>query len=796
MNALSSLVKGNFKSNRSKSLLIILTIMLTATLLTSVGLTCSNWIQVNKKLTIERAGSFHGTYKGTTIEELNIIKNNIDIEKFGVLRTVGYSEIEENSLSIIYTDKNNIEMSNVNFLEGNIPLKENEIAIQKEYLNNLSRDISVGDSISIQYESRKDGKVKDYNFVLSGIIADTDSNKANNSYTAIVSEEFLNNVESDINMTFSTFIRVLGDDKLSGDKIKEKVKVVGNNIGINEYDIRINEDYINALNPDITVVTGGIVIGLIVIFSSVLVIYSIFYVSIVNKVQEYGKLRAIGATKKQIKSIILREGLLLATVSIPMGIALGYFISNIVIYRILQFDKYGIADFNISMILAVFILSYITVFISLIKPMKIASKISPVEAMRYNGDNGKQSVRKGYEEVNLKRLSFANIYRNKKRSIVTLLSLSLSGILYITMSTIISSIDAKSMATQHMSGDFTLSLTNYTYDVDEVKETDYNIIQENNPLGKEFRNSLAEIPGVKELVASESTWVKQKLPSGEMQLTSMGGFNEEYIEELEEWLVEGNINYDSLKNGDGVIYTYPSLAEESGIKVGEKINLVIYDGEETFRKEFIVEAICYVGGNDFIVPNEVIKDMIQTDITNSVSIYVDKDKIEEVEEKLRSITDDNIFIKMKSLEDEIALYELSLKTMKILGYSLVIILGVIGFINLINTMITSIIARKKELGILQAIGLSDKQLLKMLQMEGMFYTAGSLFIILTLGNVVGYIAFKLFKNSGASYANYNYPLIQTVIMIILVVSAQILITYLVTRNFRKESLVDRVRYSE
>ena len=96
----------------------------------------------------------------------------------------------------------------------------------------------------------------------------------------------------------------------------------------------------------------------------------------------------------------------------------------------------------------------------------------------------------------------------------------------------------------------------------------------------------------------------------------------------------------------------------------------------------------------------------------------------------------------------------------------------------------------------QAIGLSDSQLVKMLQMEGLFYTFGSLGIILTLGNVIGYIAFLIFKNSGASYATYHYPLVQTIIMIVAVTVAQILITYLIASNFRKESLVDRVRYSE
>ena len=111
-------------------------------------------------------------------------------------------------------------------------------------------------------------------------------------------------------------------------------------------------------------------------------------------------------------------------------------------------------------------------------------------------------------------------------------------------------------------------------------------------------------------------------------------------------------------------------------------------------------------------------------------------------------------------------------------------------------MIKSIITRKRELGILQAIGLSDKQLVKMLQIEGLFYTVGTLLITLTLGNILGYIAVIIFRNTGASYAIYDYPLTQTIIMIVAITLVQILITYMVTNNFKKDSLVDRIRYSE
>ena len=61
--------------------------------------------------------------------------------------------------------------------------------------------------------------------------------------------------------------------------------------------------------------------------------------------------------------------------------------------------------------------------------------------------------------------------------------------------------------------------------------------------------------------------------------------------------------------------------------------------------------------------------------------------------------------------------------------------------NMINTMIHSVHVRKKEIGMLQAVGMSDFQLFKMLQFEGLFYTVGTLVVAVGDGSVVGYPVF-------------------------------------------------------
>ena len=794
MKTLTNLVKGNLKSSKAKSVLICITIMLTTTLLTSVGIICNNWLKTNKAATIEYSGSFEGIYKRVNKDKLDIIKNNASIDQYGIYKAIGTSQYEDSNLGLIYADNTIKNMANIKFEDGTMPEKENEIAIESGYLNLLNNGAKIGDKIKLSYESLSTGEIKEKEFILSGILQTSDISKAQKSYSAIISKSYFVSEEVDENTKYNVYINIVKPKKLTADEVKESILSIAKNMGIEEYDVRINTDYINASNPDPQVIAGGIIVALIIILSSMLVIYSIFYVSVINKVHEYGKLRAVGATKRQIRKIILREGFILSCISIPLGIAIGYLIGQVVILKALKMDRYGVGGMNIFIAIGVAVITVISVLLSLLKPMKMACNISPVEAMRYDGNDSKQKKRKGYEEINLKKITFANLSRNKKRTVITLLSLSLSGILFIVASTIMNCMNPENMAKDHSLGDITVYLDNYDWNEDGSNNL-YDI-QANNPLGKEMCERLENIPGVKKINMEKSAWASIDIGAGEKNLEDIQGFDKEFYDELSEHLVEGEINKEALESGEGLVYTHPSYAKEFGIKVGSTQVITIYDGKDSYKKEFTVLALVDIGGASIRIPESVMDSLIKTDTTIRVGLEVKKDMLKSVEEEIKNITDNDEYLSYGTLEDSIETYKKSMAITSVLIYSLVIIIGVIGLMNLINTMITSIITRKRELGILQAIGLSDKQLVKMLQIEGLFYTVGTLLITLTLGNILGYIAVIIFRNTGASYAIYDYPLTQTIIMIVAITLVQILITYLVTNNFKKDSLVDRIRYSE
>lgn len=790
----TQIAKSNLKQNKSKSILIIITIILSTTLLSAVGLTCLDWSKANKERIIKYSGTQHGVYGNMDEKKIEEIKAHADIDTVGLVNGIGSINYDDKSkIGLSYVNDKAMELSSIKLEKGSMPKLKNEIALDNLALKKLGYKGKIGEKIKIKYEDyAKKGFTKS-EFILSGIIKSNEMAKIKKIYSGIVSKEYMNSTRDMSKENFNAYITVKGEANLNGDELKLKVEDIAKDLNIPKGRVLVNEDYINSLKPDIEVIMWGVVIGIIVIMSSILVIYNIFHLSVVTKVQEFGKLRAIGATKKQIKSIVLKEGILLSMIGVPIGVLVGFLINEFVIGKIFMFEGKA---FKLPMIIGVMIISLITIYISLFKPMKEASKVSIIEAVRYNGeDKNNKKSRKGYESINLNRLSYANLSRNKKRTYITVISLSLSAIIFVVISSVMNSIDAEKMTRERFSQDIKIDLDGYTYGEEDSPDTEMNILQKNNPLGENFIKKLLNIKGVTNIDKSKSAKCELNGYKTEYKYHDLSSVNEEDLKNLEFYLEDGEINLEKLKSGEEILITQPELSTEIGIKVGDKITLTLYDGDKKIKKEFKVQGITS-NPSTFAMHYDAFDKMFDTDTTTTIGIYTQKGEYENIKSYIESLDKNDDYIQANYIDELLKDNKLAIAVTKGIGYALVVIIGIIGFMNLINSMITSIITRKKELGMLQAIGLTDKQLVKMLNIEAMFYTGTMLLSSLTLGTGVGYIAVYAFRKTGASYATYTFPLNQILIMIVSVVIAQLLLTYFISKNFNKESLIDRVRYSE
>lgn len=791
----TKIAKSNLKQNKSKSILIIITIILSTLMLSSIGIYIVDAGAYQKENTIKYSGNYQGILANVDEKQANILSNHADVELTGEMNGVGFEKLEDDSnISLAYMNEDALKLNNFEFVKGKLPTKENEIVLDNGALKALGySNKNLGEKIKISYDDYKSDKRIEKEFIITGILKTSEISEAGKFYSAIISETYMKNTRDMSQEDFNIYVKLNDKSNLTIEQAKSKLNKIANDIGLDTINVAVNENYINALKPDMETIMGGVFVGLVIVLSSILVIYNIFYISIVTKVQEFGKLRAIGATKKQVKNIVFKEGFILAGIAIPIGTILGYALSNIIIKSVMDID---VKSSQLPVILLVIIISFMSVVLSLLKPMKVASKVSIVDAVRYTGNKiSNKNKRKGYKNINLKRLSQANLERNKKRTYMTLVSLILSGTIFITVSTALESFDAEKMARTNFPYDIEVRLTGYEMDSDKNPENNLNILQMNNPLSKDFFNQIKDMEGIKKIESARSVKIGMEDYNVEFEHDLLQSVDENDVKALNNNLVDGKINFERLQTGDEIVITHVDTAKEMGVKAGDKIKLTLYDGDKIIKKEFKVQAIA-MGSPSFGIGKDFIDRTLKHDSTSSLGIYTEEGKYQEVKDSIKKIAKSNGFLETDFLDSRVESNKAVISFIKIMGYTLTGIIGVIGFMNLVNTMITSIVTRKKELGMLQAIGLTNKQLVKMLNSEAIYYTSRMMIGSILSGGILGYIAVIFLKKTGLSYATYALPIIPILLMAVCIIIAQFITTYLIGKSFNKESLIDRVRYSE
>ncbi|MBO3443963.1 FtsX-like permease family protein [Clostridium sp. CCUG 7971] len=664
---INNIVKSNLKENKLRSIMTIITVILTTTLLTSVGIIALTMMQNQKERTIESYGKAHAYYRKLQEDQVKELKVHKDIEIVGENSSeLGKFELGESFFNFVYVDENAMNLSNKPIIKGKSPTKSNEIALDKYGLEKLGYSDEVGQTIKLKFHDINKNYIEK-DFILSAVIPLDEGSKANNGHIVVVSKKFIE--EGNYKTLIRSNIRIKNEDKLSRIELEEKINEVASNLGFKEENTVLNNMYLMWMKPDPTTVLCASIVCLLIMFSAILVIYNIFYISIINKIQDFGKLKAIGCTKKQLKQIIIKEGMILSIIAIPLGIILGYIISSLILNNILGLMGEKASNLslktNVLIMIGSAILTLLTVYISLLKPSKIAAKISPVEAMKYieSSNENKKKKRKGYIDIDILKLTKANLSRNKKRTLITVLSLSLSGILIIAASTIMMSINTEQMVKYGLSSDFSFNHKYIGYDFEKEKADFLN----NNPLNEDFINNIKNIDGVEGIdevreirvtipnIGGEMKKLEPELKDVELELA---GYTDDMLKLAGSDLTSGKFNLEKIKSGEEVLIN-GSAEHWHGFKVGDLITVTVEEDNKKVEKKMKVQGRTkYHLGGGIITSVDFIKN---PKYINSISISVDKNKEEAISKVLTNISDEHKNLEYSSLKDELNSYKASLE---------------------------------------------------------------------------------------------------------------------------------------
>lgn len=804
----------NMRHYKSKNILIGIAIILTTLLLFVIPSIGKDMVEVNFAVINKIYPTWHALYRNVDESTVMKLAAHHDVKTYGLRSDAGYMNLEDATVSMMYMDRTGMELYKVKLKEGQLPQKENDIVVSKGILEALGQNGKIGDTITVPYQILKDDGLdytKEKDFRICGFLADNESSKEQKQYTSLVSEAFLKAEIPVEQVKYRFLLQVNGQKGNTTADYTETIQNIARQFGISEDDMNINKEYLAANYVDPATIPVIVGIMLIVVLAGIITIYSVYYVSMNQRVREFGKLKAIGATKRQLRQIVLREGMGVALFAIPIGLLIGTVAVKVVLLQFVEHAKDSnvliteaykvVAKGEVQLyywwiyLLAIAV-TLCTVYLSLMKPMRMAAKVSEIEAMRYQGGSKRQkSSRKGYQFLNIGRLTKRNLAENKKKSTITIVSMAVTGIFVMMVATVLSCANPMESAKSSIVGQYEISPIVESGNK-EHPEYEWAEVQKNNPLNEGLKQQIEELDGVERVDVFTALKVSGGPFEEKIGTEFINGVPEEYAEELKKGITEGNVTYEELKSGDKVILDRALLHWYPDIKVGDKLKLNIHDGDNTFQKEIEVAAIGEYGTgltnyNCLIMAKEGAEKLTINNSSSYFQVIADKDYDEALEASLQAIVDGSGRLQMRTWKNEYDTCENAIQMTRGACYAFIIILAAISIMNLINTMINSVHVRKKELGMMQAIGMSDRQLMKMLQLEGIFYTVGTLIISIGVGSLAGYPLFLYAKRTGMfDISTYHYPVTAAIIIILTLFVIQMLLAIFIAKSV-KERFIDR-----
>ncbi|MEG0308259.1 MAG: FtsX-like permease family protein [Clostridium sp.] len=822
--------------NKKRVVFIALGIMLSMALIVSLS-TISDALKqsIYQKMVDDSGGVYDIDLYTRGFFNFERLKEDDVVEDITTVIPIGRYEVPdtENVLEISSYENNVTDILNFELIEGRYPEKDNEIAVEKWILDLLPQKYNIGDKITIPYTTTYRGRNTEFyykkgesQFVITGLFKNTFRDYyAPNEGKAYITPEYASELLRSNGITIQeaearAYITIKSG--YSAETAVEKL-VDGD---YSEGDFTLNYSKLDLENQYKKYDSIIYFIFVILVIISSIIIYNIFNVSVSERTKEIGMLRAVGCPPWKIKIMILGEGFLMAVVFIPLGILFGNWITRIVIRISTGIDNLGsILSIEPRILIIAISIGLMTILIGSYFPARKASKISPLKAisgsnnLELEGSKIKVSLDDnsfilkwvGFES----HMSYVNISRNKKRFITTSLSLIITITMFIVINYIIGCTNPVAVFKDNFGADFKLNS-----EMGIVEERISSIPGINIILRQKERSSSIEFPkdmftdeGIKHLEneAKMGGFLNQLIEQNRYELGIRSyGYCDEDLEKLKEYVIEGEINIDMMKKEKVLIISQGLNGHNyTNIKVGDELQIQCakFNSAGTFLgigyPEFVVGAIVSEDAfNTLNNKDSVMAIMSEETMMNYMNVYGYQHlnvelkagaDYEETENLIREALSEERDVRIVSYKEELAKVRRNNIQIVFAMYTIVIVVAIVSIINLINIMNMSAIMRKREFGFMRAMGLSEKQVKKIIRREGVIYGVVSGGVAAVLGTIISIIIASKSKVLFGQEITWTLPIINIAGTFIVTILITILSSVLPSRSLFNSSIIESIR---
>lgn len=780
---LKKLVRRSLQSERRRNRMVIVAVLLAAFLISFAGAMTVSLLEIQNN---QVKDTYEAVYSNISQEEVQKLKALPEVARAGEYYLLGTEESEQGYTgTFLYADKAMMYIGRGQMVlkTGHMPEKEDEIAVSEAWVEAFAKGTQTGDEITLDAD-RFQGTYR-----VSGIMDTGDMGELKN-YSFFVSKEMLKQWPDYDASGYRAYIHLNTDLEMSEKEIKDYCIEAASQLQISSPSFHSQYFRWTFGGMDTgSLLAISLLAGLVLVGGSV-VIQSIFRISVTEKIQYYGQLRTVGATRKQINRMVKKEGQRLGLWGILGGIFLGMPLSFVFLPGGFHLPGY-LAAAAVTVLVC-----WGMIHVSLRKPVKIAGGVSPVEAIRFMGEESKITGRqRTAKKLAAFSLGVINFRRDRKKVISILASLSLGGILLLVVSSLLFTYSPERMARHDFpDGDYKL----YIHSDRELKD----ILSLENPLNQRLKNEILSIDGVKE-VMTERVAVYGEFKKGDFSGAGMCDMiTAENSLALQETLIKGDMPADDR----GILLKDNYLDNDKReLDVGTVIQMTI--GEKTIPltvSGFIDANKCEPGvghgglqldGAMMFLPEESFHTFMPgiENFDYSWVIVTDSGKGENPEAELQNLIAGYADIEMETLADAVSYYRGAYSTLFHVLQGLALMISLFGVINLINTTLSNQISRRYETAVLRSVGLTKKQLYQMQTFEGLCYVSFSILLTLLVGIPTAVVIHRqLSMLVYTSYVPYTFPFLYMGLYGAALFILEFILSVWSIRRQRKYSLVEQL----
>lgn len=782
MSILNRLTIKNLRLNKKRTIVTIIGIILSTALMVGIGLLFSSFQDLMIRDTIGYSGKYEAKYNDVDLIKLNDIKNKNFTYFYE--KPIGFSKIESSNEYKPYmyiTSVNREYFDELKLIEGDIPKNENEIVISNHVITNGGLDYKVGDIVTFTYGSRNiDGNITlanselvdgefltnkgTHTYKIVGIV-----DRSNfESYSASGYTAFTVDVNSD-NGNVNLYV-MFNKNKNIIKQSEELAKELNYNGDIN-YNSTLLALYGESTYGNVMSSMGGMMIIMLSLVSigCIIVIYNSFAISVMERKKEFGLLSSIGATKRQLSHTVFFEAVVVGVIGIILGILGAYIgigtvilIINNLISDMLEYKLHLVTNPLFIIIPVIFMI--IVIGVSAFIPSRRASKVSPIEAIRQNDDIkiNKKKIRTSKLVLKLfgieGEIALKNIKRNKKKYRVTIVSLFISIVLFISFSSYMNyTLNTASSVMGEVPYDYRISYfgddnnkealdkINEIVKSSDVKEYVSYSVGNLSIIGNytysdeylDFYKSAYGDDGIKALnnLKYQNIYILVLDDNSYNKYKKLIGLDKDSVILLNRFkgVSYGNnkrVNYDIpvINSGNINIKICNFDDDEENVDTTKYCNKNIDNIFVTNKSFDLIEEFSYM--DDFkLIVNKKLYDSISdggADFTQFNIISDNTNNIDKLTKKLDKYSNVNYINIKESMKQTNNL----ILVVKILMYGFISLVTLIGVTSVFNTISTSMALRKREFAVLRSIGLTRGGFNKMLFFESLFFGMKSLIFAL------------------------------------------------------------------